>query len=229
MTTYPDDSLLLLSGIQHFAFCERQWALIHVEQQWQENVRTFEGRNMHERADDPFFTEARGPVLISRAVPIVSRQLGLYGIADVVEFHKVDQTKEAGVLLQNRSGIWKPHPVEYKYGQPKDDERDMVQLCAQAICLEEMLGVSIETGDLYYGRIRRRLSVAFDDKLRQHVTDLANRMHEMFQKGITPQPQLKPACDNCSLVEICLPKLKGKTNVVDGYLKKAMVDNTGQN
>jgi CRISPR-associated exonuclease Cas4 len=228
MTTYQDDDLLMLSGIQHFAFCERQWALIHIEQQWQENLLTFNGRDMHERADDPFFTESRGAVLISRAVPLLSRQLGLYGKADVVEFHKTDQIEAKGVVLPGREGLWMPYPVEYKYGQPKEDDRDMVQLCAQAFCLEEMLGIPIETGVLFYGRTRRRQTVAFDDELRWRVTELAERMHEMFQKGITPPAQHKAVCDSCSLLEVCLPKLKGKADAVAGYLRKAMAEDEGQ-
>jgi CRISPR-associated exonuclease Cas4 len=228
MTIYSDDDLLLLSGIQHFAFCERQWALIHIEQQWRENLRTFEGRDMHERADDLFFTEARGAVLISRAVPLLSRSLGLYGKADVIEFHRVEQDGQLGVMLPNRAGRWMPRPVEYKYGQPKSDDRDQVQLCAQAICLEEMLGVSIATGDLFYGRTRRRQNVAFDNDLRGRVADLAERMHDMFQKGITPPPQYTSACDSCSLFEVCLPRLKGKVDAVAGYLRKAMVGDEDQ-
>jgi len=220
MTTYSDDDLLLLSGIQHFAFCQRQWALIHIEQQWQENLLTFKGRDMHERADDPFFTEARGTVLISRAVPLLSRNLGLYGKADVIEFHRAEEDGRQGVALPNRTGTWLPHPVEYKRGQPKSDDRDLVQLCAQAICLEEMLEVTIENGDLFYGQTRRRLNVTFGNELRQRVADLAGRMHEMFQKGFTPLPEYKPACDNCSLVEVCLPKLK---DTVGRYLRKAMM------
>jgi len=227
LNSYSDDDLLMLSGIQHFAFCERQWALIHIEQQWQENLLTFNGRDMHEQADDPFFTESRGAVLISRAVPLLSRRLGLFGKADVIEFHKTVPDETKGVALPGRAGLWMPYPVEYKYGQPKEDDRDLVQLGAQAFCLEEMLGVSIETGALFYGKTRRRQSVVFDDELRRRVTELAVRMHEMFQKGMTPLPQYKSACDSCSLFEICLPKLKNKDDAVAGYLRKAMMDEGG--
>jgi CRISPR-associated exonuclease Cas4 len=225
---YSDDDLLLLSGIQHFAFCERQWALIHIEQQWQENLLTFSGRDMHERADDPFFTESRAGVVISRAVPLLSRGLGLYGNADIVEFHRISPDGEKGVALPGRDGLWTPYPVEYKYGQPKEDDRDMVQLGAQALCLEEMLGVSIETGALFYGKTRRRQMAVFDDALRRRVMELAARMHEMFQSGITPPPEYRAVCDSCSLLEICLPRLKGKAAPVAGYLRKAMADNAGQ-
>lgn len=216
MTTYSDEDLLMLSGIQHFAFCRRQWALIHIEQQWRENLRTFEGRDMHERADDPFFTEARGTVIITRSMPLVSRRLGLYGVADVVEFHG----DEAGVMLKGRSGLWRPHPVEYKVGQPKPDDRDLVQLCAQALCLEEIFGVAVTAGDLFYGKTRRRQRIDFDEALKNRVGELAAGMHDLFQRGVTPPPESKTAYQSCSLVEICLPRLNAKQSA-RRYLEEA--------
>jgi CRISPR-associated exonuclease Cas4 len=217
--SYSDSDLLLLSGIQHFAFCRRQWALIHLEQQWRENLSTFSGREMHERADDPFFTEARGTVLVTRSLPLVSRKLGLYGVADVVEFYR----NKAGIVIEGREGLWWPHPVEYKYGQSKSDDRDMVQLCAQGLSLEEMFGVPVAEGDLYYGRTRRRERVIFDAALRQRVEQLALDMHETFAAGITPGPELSSACKNCSLVEICVPRIGSKRSV-RRYLEDAMRD-----
>jgi CRISPR-associated exonuclease Cas4 len=217
---YSDSDLLQLSGIQHFAFCRRQWALIHLEQQWQENLLTFGGREMHERADDPFFTETRGRVIVTRSLPLVSYRLGLYGIADVVEFYRDD---ENGVALQGRRGKWGPHPVEYKYGKPKPDDRDAVQLCAQGICLEELFGMTLEAGDLYYGRIRRREAVEFDQTLRDRVAELAKEMHQAFAAGVTPPANETPACKNCSLLEMCLPKLGAKRSV-RRYLNEALRD-----
>jgi CRISPR-associated exonuclease Cas4 len=209
MVDYSDDELLQLSGIQHFAFCPRQWALIHIEQQWQENLLTFRGRELHERVDDPFFAESRGTVVVTRAVPIISRQLGLYGVADLVEFYR----DEVGITIKGRPGFWRPYPVEYKLGQPKPDDRDQVQLCAQAICLEEMLSVSIDAGSLFYGRTRRRQQVNFDAALRKRVFTLATEMHELFQRGITPPAVYSPACKSCSLIEICLPAPKAKKSI----------------
>ena len=208
-TNYSDDDLLLLSGIQHFAFCRRQWALIHIEQQWQENILTFGGRDLHERVDDPFYTEARGTVLVTRSLPLVSRRLGLYGVADVVEFH----CNEDGIKLKGRTGLWRPHPIEYKYGEPKIDDRDIVQLCAQGICLEEMFNTSITEGDMFYGRIRRRQQVAFDEDLRKRVMELALEMHQFFDEGVTPLPEQTKACKSCSLVEICLPHISKRRSV----------------
>ena len=214
---YSDEDLLLLSGIQHFCFCPRQWALIHIEQQWQENILTFGGRELHERVDDPFFTEARGTVLVTRSLPIISRRLGLYGIADVVEFYQRDE----GIQIKGRNGLWRPHPVEYKYGEPKVDERDMVQLCAQAFSLEEMFATSVTEGDLFYGRIRRRQRVVFNESLRQQVMELSTEMHRLFAEGITPLPEQTKACRSCSLVEICMPHTSKKRSV-RRYLEDAL-------
>lgn len=206
---YAEEDCLFLSGIQHIAFCPRQFALIHIEQQWQENILTFDGRTMHERADDPFFFESRGVVLITRSVPLLSRTLGLYGIADVVEYHQ----SEDGIFINGQKGLWNPYPVEYKRGKPKPDDRDQVQLCAQAMCLEEMLGVNIPKGALFYGKTRRRQSVKFDVALRERVSELSLQMHKLFEQGITPEPIKTKACDNCSLVDLCLPKAAARKNV----------------
>lgn len=217
VNAYQEDNLLMLSGIQHFAFCRRQWALIHIEQQWQENLLTFSGRDMHERADDPFCSESRGDLLVTRSMPLVSYTLGLYGVADVVEFHR----DEAGVVLEGRKGRWRPRPVEYKYGQPKPDDRDRVQLCAQGICLEEMFGIEITAGDLFYGRTRRREPVVFGKDLRERVREMAAGMHELFERGTTPAAQYTPACKSCSLVEACLPK-SPKGSSARRYLEEAI-------
>ncbi|KUO96482.1 CRISPR-associated protein Cas4 [Ferroacidibacillus organovorans] len=149
-----EDDYLLLSGVQHMAFCERQWALIHIEQLWAENARTLEGKYLHARADDTFADETRKDLRVVRAMPIVSRSLGIRGVADVVEFHKVEAGHDdISVRLNNRMGWWQPFPIEYKRGQPKPDDRDAVQLCAQAMALEEMLDISIASG--FYTTFRR--------------------------------------------------------------------------
>ncbi|WP_255332296.1 CRISPR-associated protein Cas4 [Methanocalculus taiwanensis] len=209
----PDD-YLLLSGIQHFAFCRRQWALIHIEQLWKENVLTFGGRQMHRNADDPFFTESRGDLLISRSVPLVSHSLKVYGIADVVEYHRSD----TGVAISGREGYWTVVPVEYKAGRKKPDDRDEVQLCAQAICLEEMYRTRIEKGYLYYGKTRRRTEVLFDDEIRRRVAELVAGMYELYDAGITPPALLLPHCKNCSLIDLCMPNVSSRRRSVDRYL-----------
>lgn len=222
--TYSDDEFLLLSGIQHMAFCERQWALIHIEQAWAENVRTLEGKQLHDCADDPFGDETRKNIRVVRAMPVVSNKLGLRGVTDVVEFHKVEGVQEGtAIKLKNRKGLWRPYPVEYKRGRPKRDDRDAVQLCAQAIALEEMLGISIESGFLYYHQIKHREHIVIDAVLRGRVEELARKMHDLMDVGITPKAAKGKHCSLCSLSEICQPTLTLRHRSVEKYLAR-MVD-----
>lgn len=216
-----EEANLPLSGLQHMAFCERQWALIHIEQQWAENFRTVEGKHLHERVDDPFESESRGDLYVSRSVPLLSGALCIQGVADVVEYWRVESE---GVAIAGRAGLWRPRPVEYKRGQPKADDRDAVQLCAQALCLEEMLGVTVPEGDLFYGLTRRRQRVVFDDALRHRVKALAQRMHRLFQKGATPPAVIGKHCSQCSLNSLCMPKLTLKRRSVAAYLQTVLED-----
>ena len=223
---YSEDNLLSLSGIQHIAFCERQWALIHIEQQWAENVRTVEGRHLHERVDNPFSFETRGDTITARAVPIVSYELGFSGITDVIEFCYIDSNESQqgilfpkGILLPKRQGYWMPIPVEYKRGKPKQDGWDEVQVCAQAMCIEEMHNIGIDYGFLYYGQIKHRQKVLFTSELRERVTELSRKMHEYFDKGITPAAVLLNRCKLCSLVDICMPKMGRKGQTVKAYVR----------
>lgn len=216
MTEFAPDEWLPLSGIQHFVFCRRQWALIHIEQQWQENVLTVEGHFMHRRADDPFFSEKRGEVIIARSVPVASPTLGLTGICDVIEFNAATE----GVQLPGRAGFYQPVPVEYKRGRQKRDPCDEAHLCAQAICLEEMLLTPIPHGYVFYGQTRHRLQVEFTEELRTLVRKAASEMHEYFRRGHTPRVKPSKACRSCSLVETCLPDLLGSTPSVSRYIQK---------
>lgn len=218
-----EDEFLQLSGIQHYAFCPRQWALIHVEQVWTDNLLTFTGRVVHERVDDPSFMETRGDVVVSRAVPISSVALHLYGVADVVEFHR---SSDQGVELPGRDGLWMPYPVEYKLGRPKFLNCDRVQLCAQAICLEETYGVEIAEGALFYWRIRRREKVVFDDALRAETHRLAAEMRSLFAEGVTPPARYSRACTSCSLYEKCMPLLPVDTSVSRYIESNVVTDNT---
>lgn len=206
---YTEDDLLPLSALQHLVFCERQCALIHIEQAWDENRFTAEGRVMHERVHEAG-EESRGEVKTARDLSLRSLRLGLVGKADVVEFHR-----EAG-------GIWRPFPVEHKRGKPKPDESDMVQLCAQALCLEEMLGVRVDSGAIFYGRTRRRLEVDFDGPLRRKTEKAAARLHELIESGVTPKPDYTKKCRNCSLVDLCLPQAIRKRVSVAGYLDRML-------
>lgn len=213
---YTSDDLLPLSGIQHFLFCRRQWALIHVEQQWKENVLTAEGRIMHNRADDPFFTETRNGVITARSVPIASYRLGLSGVCDVVEF----AASPDGVKLPNRDGLYLPTPIEYKRGKEKRDHSDETQLCAQAMCLEEMLSTNIPHGFLYYGETRHRVQVELTTELRTLVQDMVDEMHNYFTRGYTPKVKTSKACRSCSLADVCLPVLQEKVIAASKYIQQ---------
>lgn len=213
---YPPEERLPLSGIQHFLFCRRQWALIHVERQWQENVLTVEGQLMHRRADDPFFTEKRQGVIVARSLPVASPSLGLSGICDVVEF----TASADGVQLPGRDGTYLAAPVEYKRGKKKHDHSDEAQLCAQAICLEEMLVIPIPVGYLYYGQTRRRVAVELSGELRDLVRGAAQEMHMYFQRGYTPKVKPFKGCKSCSLADICLPQLQGDDIKATEYIRR---------
>lgn len=214
---YQEDDYLMLSGLQHFAYCRRQWALIHIEQQWAENERTIDGQLFHAVAHDEKKTEKRGNLLITRGLHIKSAKLGMSGICDVVEFHKA----ENGISLFSYDGKWLPYPVEYKKGLPKEHEADELQLCGQAICLEEMLLCHIPCGSLFYGENRRRKEVEFTDVLRKQVADMAKEMHDLWEKGYTPKVKPHKGCNACSLKEICVPRLE-KIKSVNAYIEKSL-------
>ena len=217
MTVYRAEDLLQLAGLQHFAFCRRQWALIYLEQQWQENLRTVEGGLLHRRAHDEAARERRGGVLILRGLPIVSYTLGLSGQCDVVEFHLTPE----GVPLRGEEGVWKPFPVEYKRGKPKEHRADELQLCAQAMCLEEMLCCEIPRGSLFYGEPRRRMPVDFTPELRQMVRDFSEEMHQYARRGYMPKAKPTRSCNACSLKDLCLPQLS-RRGTVSSYLKRSL-------
>ncbi|WP_040197368.1 CRISPR-associated protein Cas4 [Candidatus Soleaferrea massiliensis] len=216
------EDYLALSGIQHYCFCSRQWALIHLEQQWADNTRTYGGSQMHQRADDPYFTESRGDVRISRSLPLSSDRLRLRGVADVVEFHRCDEAD--GIRLEGETGFWKPVPIEYKYGQEKEDHSDLMQLTAQAICLEEMFKIDIPVGYLYYGKTRRRFKVEITAGLREEAFMLAAEMYQYLESGETPAAVLQKHCQNCSLQQLCVPKLSKKSRSISSYWKHMMED-----
>ena len=207
--SYTEDDLIQLSALQHFMFCERQCALIHIEQLWSENLFTAEGRIMHDKVDTAN-KESRRNVRIEYGVPMRSLRLGLIGKADVVEFHR------------KNDGTWLPFPVEYKRGKPKSDNCDKVQLCAQALCLEEMLNVEIPEGSLFYGQTRRREDVVIDKSLRMKTEEAAKKVHELVESGITPKAEYSEKCKKCSLLELCMPKACGKIKSVSKYLLSAM-------
>ncbi len=214
---YREEDYLQLSGLQHFAFCRRQWALIHIENQWLENLRTVKGELFHRRAHDPQQRERRGNLLILRGLPVACARLGVSGKCDVVEFHVCPD----GVPIQGETGLWRPYPVEYKSGGAKAYQADALQLCAQAMCLEEMLCCEVPEGALFYGDTRRRVAVVFSEDLRNQVSAMLEEMHQLFRRGHTPRGKPSKSCNACSLKEVCLPSLmRGRD--VRAYLAKAM-------
>lgn len=214
---WPEEDFLLLSGLQHFVFCRRQWTLIHIEGQWAENVRTVDGTFMHRRVHDQQFQESRGELLTVRGLAVHSTSLGISGQCDAVEFRRSPE----GIPLRGREGLWLPYPVEYKRGKPKEHDADELQLCAQALCLEEMLCCAVPAGALYYGELHRRMEVIFTPELRQRVESCLSEMHELYLRQHTPKVKPTKACNACSLKDLCLPKLMGRKKV-SNYLADAM-------
>jgi CRISPR-associated exonuclease Cas4 len=216
MAKSPDeDELVMISALQHYAFCPRQCALIHIEQVWTESGLTAEGRIMHEKVHDGE-DESRGGVRIARGLPLRSLRLGLVGVSDVVEFRRV-----AG-------DAWQPYPVEYKRGKPKPDRCDAVQLCAQAMCLEEMLGLDVPGGALFYGRTRRRVDVLFDETLRSETEGTAQKARDLIRAGATPPPVYAKRCESCSLMGDCMPKKMEKRPSVKRYLARMTHESPGE-
>ncbi len=209
-TVFAEDALLPISALQHLLFCERQCALIHIEGLWAENRLTVEGRHLHDKAHDGP-AETRSGVRIARGLALRSFRLGLVGKADVVEFHA-----DAEVFTG------RPFPVEYKRGKPKRHDADKVQLCAQALCLEEMLGAAVPAGALFYGRTRRRLDVPLDAALRSLTEDTARRLHALLASGRTPVAVREPKCDSCSLLDVCLPDAMGPRQSAARYFSHAL-------
>ncbi|MCW5206980.1 CRISPR-associated protein Cas4 [Desulfobulbus sp. F5] len=204
---YAEDDLLMISALQHLLFCPRQCALIHLEQIWTENRLTAEGRLMHEHVHEAG-SDSRGAVKIEYDMPLRSLRLGLSGRADVVEMRRQpDRT-------------WQPFPVEYKHGKPKKDDSDLVQLCAQALCLEEMLGCSVPAGAFYYGVKKRRTEVAFDQRLRRVTEEAAAQLHTLLSGTITPAPEYGKRCESCSLIDTCLPQTAGRKDRVSKYMTR---------
>lgn len=221
---YEDDDMLMLSGIQHFAFCPRQWALIHIDQQWRDNLLTAEGQIMHQHADDSFYRQKVGDKICLRSVNIASKRLGLYGISDIIELLPTNSCCNA-IIHPLYPGYWIPYPVEYKHGKPKADSVDIVQLTAQAICLEEQYNINIYEGAIYYGETRHREIVSFDCNIRSKVVELAQSMHVIYDSGIVPFARKQPYCKSCSLKDVCMPETAYKESA-SNYLKSVLYEET---
>ncbi|MEG1441698.1 MAG: CRISPR-associated protein Cas4 [Oscillospiraceae bacterium] len=203
----------MISGLQHFIFCRRQWALVHIEQQWQENSDTIKGDLFHKQTHDETKIKKRGDLLIASGMRIVSHYLGITGQCDTVEFHK----SQKGISLFGYDGKWDVYPIEYKKGKPKEHDADKLQLCAQAMCLEEMLACKIDEGSLFYGETRHRLKIEISDELRCLVKDTIKEMRKMIDRGYTPKPKKQKGCNSCSIKDLCVPGLE-KTELVKSYI-----------
>lgn len=214
---YTEEDYLMISGIQHFIFCRRQWALIHIEQQWKDNYLTAEGEVMHQNAHKDDFMEKRPGILITRGLRVASSALGMTGQCDVVEF----RDNPEGVPIYGHRGLWDVIPIEYKRGKDKEDISDISQLCCEAMCLEEMLGCEISYGYLYYHKIRRRRKVELDQGLRDGVRKITEEMHEYFRRGYTPKVKPSKKCQSCSMKELCLPRLCRNISAKE-YLKRIL-------
>jgi len=200
-----DEDLLPIAGLRQLAFCERRWALVHMDQEWDENVLTIEGKQLHEFVHEQG-TNVRYGVRMARGLRLRSLTLGLYGVADLVEFHPHD----GEAVLPGFSGRWLPYPVEYKRGRKRYDSADEIQLCAQALCLEEMLNVVVPKGAIYYGQPRRRSEIDLTANLREEVGRLCSRARELYDSRQIPPPRAGKHCSNCSLENICMPNLATK-------------------
>ncbi len=223
---YTEEELLPLSGLQHLAFCQRRWALIHLERQWEENLFTAEGKLLHEKAHSAEI-ESRPGALIRRTLPLHSFRLGLSGQADVVEFLPCSGS-EPGVPMPRRRGLWRPYPIEYKRSRDKSGSiAYRLQLCAQALCMEEMLGVRVPTGAVYDGKAKRREEIVFDEFLRRQVEEMAARMHQILHSGRTPPPVYEKKCEGCSMKSICLP-LALESGSASQYLARVISANLRQ-
>ncbi len=217
-----DVNYLMISGIQHFIFCKRQWSLIHIEQLWKDNARTFNGHKFHEKVDNPYIFENRGDIVISRSIPLISHELKLVGISDCIEFHR--RKDNLGVKLSGKQGTYDIIPIEYKVGDVQKNQSDISQLCVQAMCLEEMFNTKIEKGYMYYGKSRKRLEVIFNEKLREKVRLTVKEMTYYFDNGITLKASYQEYCKNCSLYDICIPKLNDKYSNVKNYIRLYVKD-----
>lgn len=209
-----DDELIPISALQHYLYCPRQCALIHLERLWSESRHTAEGRLLHDRVDQPQVEKRKGVRTVT-AMPLLNMELGITGVADVVEFHRTDASESA-------------FPVEYKRGRPKGHRADEVQLCAQALCLEAMLGQSIATGALYYGQTRRRMDVPFDDALRELTRQTIENVRAMLALSVTPLAAYeRRRCDACSLIDLCQPRWLSRGSKVTAWLRQQLEDECG--
>ena len=220
---FSEEDLVPISALADLVYCERRAALHHVEFVWEDNLFTVEGTHLHGKVDGLELTEVRGDIRIARGLRLRSLKLGLIGKADVVEFHRVTEDN-TGAQLEDVPGLWQPMPVEYKRGALRKEEGYEIQLCAQALCLEEMLNSGIPSGAIYYGKTKRRLDIAFNEKLRAETEAAIRRLHALLKRNSTPQAVRGPKCERCSLIDICLPGATGGQRSAQTYLRQNIAE-----
>lgn len=231
---FSDEDLLPISALSEIVFCERRAALQQIEGIWEDNIFTIEGSHLHQKVHKEESYESRGDIRIARGLRLRSLRLGLTGITDVVEFHKVDSSiplppsesstnLKPSVELEGVKGRWIPFIVEYKRGRLRHEKSFEVQLCAQALCLEEMMKVNVPAGAVFYGKPRRRLEVIFTPELRAETETAAARLHELISSGKTPPPQYEKKCESCSLMSLCMPKTLSAHKNVEHYIKRSII------
>jgi len=213
LSMFNEDNCIQISGLQHLAFCKRQWALIHIDQEWEENLLTAEGRKLHERVDEGY-QEFRKGLRQYSGLYVKSLKLGLYGRTDLIEAIKTEDGSINKITMIGLEGSWSLYPVEFKRGKPKSHEADYIQLCAQALCLEEMTGTEIKSGAVFYWQIRKRFEVEFDKRLREQTVSLITLAHAFLEKGLIPPPEYAKHCRSCSLIEVCMPKKLNKSRLI---------------
>lgn len=214
---WQEAEYLMISGIRHFIYCRRRWALIHIEQAWEENYFTTHGTLLHERVDQPNIKEKRRATVTIRAMTIASYRLGMNGVCDLVEFRKDPQ----GVYIPQYSGTYIPHPVEYKRGKSQKNDSDRYQLLAQLMSLEEMLSIELSEASIFYHDVRRRTSYSFSIEDKEHLMKIAEEMHTLYSRGYTPKPKISQKCRSCSLKNICLPELD-QVKIASTYIQERL-------
>jgi CRISPR-associated exonuclease Cas4 len=214
---FDEEDLLPISALQHFMFCPRRCALVHIEQVWMENQLTVEGDILHERVDE-LGRESRATLIVSHGVGIRSLRLGLTGKVDVIEF-RLSADGLGGCTLARKEGCWIPYPIEYKRGSPRRGFGDDIQVCAQALCLEEMLQCPVPAGAIYYAATRKRREIPFDAPLRAQTTTAISGLRSLIAASVVPPPVYAKKCDTCSLFDLCQPKLPDSGNYVGRYLE----------
>ena len=218
MKGFDECERLPVSAVKQYAYCKRRFALMFIDDEWGDNYKIIEGNITHEKVDDPFFNEKRKDLYHSRSVPVFSEKLNLYGVVDIIEFQRDDN----GVNIKTHGGLWGINPIEYKNGKPEKSNADNLQLCALALCLEEMFSAKIDSGEIYYNKLRKRIKVQLDEELKAQVKTIVAEINELLDNPIIPPKPVNQNCNLCSLTEICMPAIFDAKNTNAARINKLM-------